>query len=93
MREFWKRPKFWVALIIVLWLAYIIYNAFQIPAVSIHLIPFVPLSVNVSYLILGSGIIGCVLTLVIQALWRRRRASKNASQSAAAPAASSNTAA
>jgi hypothetical protein len=88
---FLKRPRFWVALVIVAWLAYVIWANFEQPNLNIYVIPWVTLQVKVSAIILGSAIIGAVLTLVIQFFWRRWRSSKNGSQSAAASAASNKT--
>jgi hypothetical protein len=88
---FAKNPRFIIGVIVVLWLAYIIHSAIHVSPVQIKLIPFlVAFQINVSALIVASAIFGCVATLVIQWLWRRRR-SKNGSVSAVAPAASSNT--
>ncbi len=89
MSEFWKRPKFWAASIIVLWVAYIIYANYQLSPVEIRLIPWlVTHTVNVSTIVIVSALAGCILTLVIQFYWRRR-SSKNASVSTAAAATSS----
>jgi hypothetical protein len=89
MFEFWKRPKFWAALILVLWIAYILDETYQIPPVTLRLVPwFVTLQVNVSAIVIVSAVAGCILTLVIQFYWRRR-SSKNASVSTAAAATSS----
>jgi hypothetical protein len=91
MFEFWKRPKFWAALILVLWIAYIVYGTSQISPVTVRLVPwFVTLQVNVSAIVIVSALAGCILTLVIQFYWRRR-SSKNGSVATAAPAASSST--
>ncbi len=92
MPAFWKRPKFWVAAIIIAWLLYVIWANFQLNPVEIHLIPwFVKLELKVSAIIIGSAIVGCILTLVIQFLWRKGRSSKNAAESAAASAVSNKT--
>ncbi len=89
MFEFWKRPKFWAALILVLWIAYILNETYQIPPVTLRLVPwFVTLQVNVSAIVIVSAVAGFILTLVIQFYWRRR-SSKNASVSTAAAATSS----
>jgi uncharacterized integral membrane protein len=89
MFEFWKRPKFWAALILVLWVAYIIYANYQLSPVEIRLVPwFVTLQVSVSAIIVVSAVAGCMLTFVIQFYWRRG-SSKNASVSTAAAATSS----
>ena len=91
MTQFWKRPKFWVNAILIVWLVYIIYANFQLTPVPIHLIPhFVELQLRVSGIIIGSAIGGAALTLALQFFWHRR-SSKNASQSAAAAASSSST--
>lgn len=84
MTEFWKRPKFWIGAIVILWLGYIVYANFQLEPVEIRIVPrFVVLQLKVSAVIIGSAIFGSVATLLIQFVWRRR-SSKNASQSAAA---------
>lgn len=91
MPEFWKRPKFWLAFVLVLWIIYIIYGTYQIAPVTVRLVPwFVTLQVNISAIVIVSAAAGCILTLVIQFYWRRR-SSKNGSVSTAAPATSSNT--
>ena len=59
MLDFWKRPKFWVSAVLILWIAYIIYANFQLAPVEIHLVPhFVKLTVRVSAIIIGSAIAG-----------------------------------
>ena len=89
MFEFWKRPKFWAALILVLWIVYILDETYQISPVTLRLVPWlVTLQVNVSAIVIVSALAGCILTLVIQFYWRRR-SSKNASVSTAAAATSS----
>jgi uncharacterized membrane protein len=89
MPSFLKNPKFIVSVIVILWVAYIIYNNLQ-KTVDFYLLPFnvLTLQLRVSAILVGSAIFGAAVTLVIQFFWRRR--SKNAS-SAAAPAASSST--
>jgi hypothetical protein len=88
---FAKNPKFIIGALVVLWLAYVIYANIRLSPVQISLIPYlVTLQINVSALIAASGVFGCVATLVVQWLWRKRR-SKNGSVSAAAPAANSST--
>ena len=92
MTEFWKRPKFWIGAIIALWLAYVIYANSQPAPVQIHLIPwFVTLQLKLSAIIIGGGILGALLTLAVQYLWRRRGSSKNASVSNPTPPLSSST--
>ena len=93
MAEFWKRPKFWIGAIVILWIAYIVYANFQLEPVEIRIVPrLVILQLRVSAVIIGAAIFGSVLTIVLQYFWRRR-SSKNGSQSAAAPGSSSSTAA
>ncbi len=90
MPAFVKTPKFIIGAIVVLWVAYIIWDNFQLAPVSIHLIPFAAtLDFRVSAVIIGSAIFGAVVALVIQWLWKRR--SKNAAVSAAASGASNRT--
>jgi uncharacterized integral membrane protein len=92
MTEFWKRPKFWIGAIIILWLLYLIYANSQPAPVEIHLIPwFVTLQLKLSAIIIGSGLVGTLITLAIQYFWRRRGSSKNAAVSSPAPPLSSST--
>jgi uncharacterized integral membrane protein len=92
MSEFWKRPKFWIGFVLILWLAYIMYQNFQLAPVELRLIPFfATLQLRVSAIIIGSAISGCILTLGLQFLWRRAGSSKNAAQSAAPSDPSSST--
>jgi hypothetical protein len=90
MLEFWKSPKFWIGLIIILWLAYVL-SANLEQSVTIFFVPFfVQPIVRVSSLVGASMIAGCVLTLLVQWAWRRR-ASKYAAASVAAAESSNNT--
>lgn len=92
MFEFWKRPKFWIGLILVLWISYIVYENFQLAPVDIKLIPFIAtLQLKVSAVMVGSAIGGAIATLVIQFFWRRRGSSKSAAVSATASPSSSKT--
>lgn len=91
MFEFWKQPKFWAAAVLVLWLAYVIGSNLE-QVVVIHIVPWLLQPyLKVSTIVISSAIVGVVLTLGIQFMWRRGRSSKNASQSTAAPGASSST--
>jgi hypothetical protein len=92
MPKFWKWPRFWIGLIVILWLVYILSWNLATP-VYISLVPFLvhPL-VRLSWIIFASAILGAGLTLLVQ-FELRRRSSKYASASAAAAASSSNTAA
>ena len=91
MVEFWRQPKFWLAAILVLCLAYVIGSNPEL-AVTIHIIPWLlhP-ELKVSTIVILSVILGILLTIGIQFVWRRGRSSKNASQSTAASGASSST--
>jgi hypothetical protein len=92
MLDFWKRPKFWIGFILILWVAYIVYANFQLSPVQIRLIPFfATLQLKISAVIIGSAVIGCAATLAVQFLWRRRASSKAGVQSSAAAASSSKT--
>jgi len=78
MPAFVKNPKFIIGTIVVLWLVYVIEEAFKTPPVSVKLIPFAAtVDFRVSAIIIASVIFGSIATLVIQFFWRRR--SKNAS--------------
>jgi len=92
MPKFWKWPRFWIALILILWLGYVLSRNLE-STVTLKVVPWLihPV-VRLSWIIFGSGLLGAVLTLLIQ-FEMRRRSSKYASASAAAAASSSNTAA
>jgi hypothetical protein len=91
MFEFWKQPKFWLAAVLVLWLAYVIGSNLE-QVVTIHIVPWLLQPyLKVSSIIISSAIVGVLLTLGIQFMWRRGRSSKNASQSTPAPGTSSST--
>jgi hypothetical protein len=91
MFEFWRQPKFWAAVVLVLWLSYIIGSNLE-QVVTIHVVPWLlnPY-LKVSTIVVASAIVGALLTLGIQFMWRRGRSSKNASQSTPAPGTSSST--
>lgn len=88
--KFWKWPKFWIGLIIILWLVYVI-SANLNQSVTIFVVPFFlqPI-VRVSAVVIGALIVGCILTLLVQFTWRRR-ASKYAAASVAAAESSTST--
>jgi hypothetical protein len=91
MFEFWKQPKFWLATVLVLWLAYVIGSNLE-QVVAIHIVPWLLQPyLKVSTIVIASAIVGALLTLGIQFAWRRGRSSKNAAQSTAAADASSST--
>jgi hypothetical protein len=91
MPQFAKNPKFIIGTIVVLWLAYIIYQNFQLDPVKVHLIPFAAtLDFKVSAVIIGSMIFGSAATLVIQWLWKRR-SSKHGSEFSTAPVSNTST--
>jgi hypothetical protein len=90
MTEFWKRPKFWIGAIIILWLGYLLTANLSEP-VEVYLIPyFVHRTVPAASVMIVAALVGCVLTLVIQYFWRKRSA-KNTVSSATAPLSSSST--
>src|SRR5438552_8211229 len=60
--DFWRRPKFWGAFILVAWVLYVIYANFQLPPVEIHLLPKVILQFRVSAIIIMAAIFGAVAT-------------------------------
>ena len=91
MFEFWKQPKFWLAAVLVLWLAYVIGSNLE-QIVTLHIIPWLlQPQLKVSTIFILSAIFGALLTLGLQFMWRKGRSSKNASQSTAASGASSST--
>jgi hypothetical protein len=91
MLQFWKQPKFWLAAVLVFWLAYVIGSNLE-QVVTIHIVPWLLQPyLKVSTIVIASAIVGALLTLGIQFVWRRGRSSKNASQSTPAPDASSST--
>jgi hypothetical protein len=84
MPQFWKWPKFWIGLILILWLIYLLSGNLE-QSVTLFLVPlFVHPTVRVSTIVFGSMILGCALTLLIQFAWFRR-ASKYAAASTAEP--------
>ena len=92
MPKFWKWPRFWIGLIVILWLVYILNGNLE-SSVTLWLVPlWVHPVVRLSWIMFGSGILGALLTLLIQ-FEMRRRSSKYAAASAAATASSTNTAA
>ena len=91
MYEFWKQPKFWLATILILWLAYVIGSNLE-QVITIHIIPWLLQPyLKVSTIVILSGIVGALLTLGIQFMWWRGRSSKYAAVSPAAPGSSSST--
>jgi hypothetical protein len=88
MPSFLKSPKVIVGTIVVLWIAYIIYNNLE-KSVDFRLLPFniLTIQLRVSAVVVASALFGAVATIVIQFLWKRR--SKNALSPA--PVASSST--
>jgi hypothetical protein len=85
MPEFVKNPKFILGAIVTLWLASVLYENFQLDPIQIKLLPFfsfATLQIKVSAVIIGAMIVGSLITLVVQRVWRRMRSSKNGSQSA-----------
>ena len=90
MPEFWKNPKFWISVIVILWLVYLIDGNLEQP-VELYIVPhFFHRTVRLGAVMAGSGILGAILTVVIQTSWRRR-ASRKASVSAAAAESSAKT--
>ncbi len=88
--KFWKWPKFWIGLVIILWLVYVI-SANLDQSVTIFVVPFlVQPIVRVSAVVIGALIAGSILTLLVQFAWRRR-ASKYAAASVAAAESSTST--
>ena len=85
---FVKSPKFIGGAIVVLWVAYVVYWNYRLNPIDIQLVPFFkPAQLNVSSVIIGAALFGCLVTLAIQFLWRRGR-SKNGSVTSTASAAS-----
>ncbi len=84
MPAFLKNPKFIVGVLVVLWVAYVLYKNYQLEAVTFYLLPFgiLVFQLKLSAVVIGSAIFGALITLAIQWLWRRR--SKNASSAAPA---------
>ena len=92
MSEFWKRPKFWVGAIIILWLAYVIYANSQPSPVVIHLVPwFVTLQLKLSAVITGGAMLGACSRSRFNTSGAAEVPRSHASVSAPAPPASSST--
>jgi hypothetical protein len=88
---FIKSPKFIGGALIVLWVAYVVYWNHRLSPIDIQLFPFFkPVQLNVSSVISGAAIFGCLATLAVQFFWRRGR-SKNGSTASMAPGDSTNT--
>ncbi len=88
---FIKSPKFIGGAIVVLWVAYVVYWNHQLNPIEIQLFPLLkPAQLNVSTVIIGTALFGCLATLTIQFFWRRGR-SKSGSTASTAPGASTNT--
>jgi hypothetical protein len=90
MPSFLKNPKLIAGVLVVLWIAYIIFNNLE-KSVDFRLLPFniLTLQLRVSAIVIASAVFGSIVTLVIQFYWKRR--SKNASS--ASPAVSTSTSA
>jgi hypothetical protein len=92
MPKFWKWPRFWIALVLILWMVYVLSGNLN-TSVTLWVVPlWLHPTVRLSAIIFGSAIFGSLLTLLVQFAFRRR-SSKYAAASAAAPGSSSNTAA
>ncbi|HLX36513.1 MAG TPA: hypothetical protein VKR29_01890, partial [Candidatus Binataceae bacterium] len=80
MPAFAKNPKVIIGVIVVLWVAYVIYANFQIEMVTFYLLPFniLKLQLRLSAVIIGAAIFGVAATLVVQWLWRRPSNSSSA---------------
>jgi hypothetical protein len=90
MWEFWKRPKFWIGAVLILWLLYIVYSNFQLEPVEIRIVPrLVILQLRVSAVIIGAAIFGSALTLGLQYYWRRRGSNIGSRSTAESPSSSS----
>ncbi len=87
MPAFAKNPKFIIGTLVVLWVAYVIYEGFQLEPIKIKLLPFAAtIDFRVSAVIIGSMLFGSIATLVIQWFWRRP---SNSSSVASAPTSTS----
>ncbi len=85
IRNLLRDPKFDVGAIVVLWVVYIVGENFRLEPVQFHLIPFwQPLFVPVSEIVIGSMVFGCLATVAVQFLWKRRRSSKPSAESVTA---------
>jgi hypothetical protein len=81
MTEFWKRPKFWIGAILILWIGYLL-TANLSETLNIFIIPrLLHPQISVAYVMIVAAIVGSLLTLFIQYTWRKR-SSKNAASSA-----------
>ncbi len=88
---FVKNPKFIGGVIVVLWVAYVVYWNYRLTPIYIQLFPFLkPAQLSVSSVIIGAALFGCLATIAVQFLWRRGR-SKNGSAASTAAADSNKT--
>ena len=85
MPAFVKSPRFIISAIMVLWIAYVIYANHRLDPIQIKILPFVDLQFNVSAVIIGAMVVGALIAIWVQSMWRRWRASRNAAVSATAP--------
>jgi hypothetical protein len=91
---FLKNPKFIAAVVAAVWVAYVIIENFRLEPIQIRLIPFVAsLQLKVSAVIIAAAIFGSAVTLIVQALWRRRNSSKPTSSMSHPAGANSSTSA
>ena len=78
-----KNPKFIAAVIVLLWVAYVLTENFRLAPIEIKLLPFAAkLQLKVSAVIIGAALFGAGATLAGQWLWRRGALSRSASASA-----------
>ncbi len=88
MPAFAKNPKIVAGAIIVLWLAYVIYENFQLVPVEIHLLPWplgLVLQARVSAIIIVSAAFGAALVLALQLLCKRCSSKTGSVSQTAAP--------
>ncbi|GEM_PF-2553177 len=91
--KFIKNPRLVGAALVILWLCYFFYaNIDQAAAISVFPLA-AKLVVRLWALVLGAMLFGCLITLAIQGLWRRRHVSKELAQSTIASEASNKTSA
>lgn len=94
MPAFLKNPKFIAAVAAAAWVAYVIIENFRLEPIQIRLIPFAAsLQIKVSAVIIAAAIFGSAVTLIGQALWRRRNSSKPTSSMSQPAGANSSTSA
>lgn len=85
MPGFLKRPKSWIVLLLVLWLASVMYANARQSSVTFYLLPGLSFPIDQLAIIGASALFGVLVTLAVQHQWRRWRAQRKAAAAAPSP--------